>query len=257
MRSISGKNISLDAAVRDVEQRYVAANPRSREQFERACQSMPGGNTRSVLFYDPFPVTLAGGSGARVTDLDGNVYTDFLGEFTAGLYGHSNPKIIAAVSAALKGGIVLGGRRGVRFNEACEYRWIGPTRAIASLSTRPPPARNSPTTEASTWRASGGRVWLGCLGLSAWEAWGCRGGAIGQLAQDGRRPVAALSTHRQELPLPTDRPPLPRIALGDSRVPGQRLSRASSIVANGAFQTPLAQDTADDPRRCVWLVSEQ
>lgn len=37
------------------------------------------------------------------------VYTDFLGEYTAGLYGHSNPIIQAAVREALADGIVLGG----------------------------------------------------------------------------------------------------------------------------------------------------
>jgi glutamate-1-semialdehyde 2,1-aminomutase len=36
--------------------------------------------------------------------LDGDTYIDFLGEFTAGIYGHSNEVIEAAVSAAMKTG---------------------------------------------------------------------------------------------------------------------------------------------------------
>jgi glutamate-1-semialdehyde 2,1-aminomutase len=103
------RNLSLQAAVADVEARYVAANPRSQARFEAARRTMPGGNTRSVLHYDPFPVAIAGGEGARLKDLDGHVYLDYLGEFTAGLYGHSQPAILAAVTEALAGGLVLGG----------------------------------------------------------------------------------------------------------------------------------------------------
>lgn len=37
------------------------------------------------------------------------MYVDFLGEFTAGIYGHSNPYIAAAVKDALKDGWNYGG----------------------------------------------------------------------------------------------------------------------------------------------------
>jgi glutamate-1-semialdehyde 2,1-aminomutase len=103
------RNLSLDAAVADVEARYIAANPKSRARFEAATRYMPGGNTRTVLHYDPFPVALVGGKGARLTDLDGHTYIDFLGEFTAGLYGHSEPTIRNALREALDAGLVLGG----------------------------------------------------------------------------------------------------------------------------------------------------
>ena len=48
------------------------------------------------------------GEGARLFDLDGHAYLDFLGEYTAGLYGHSDPVIQAAVREALADGILLG-----------------------------------------------------------------------------------------------------------------------------------------------------
>jgi glutamate-1-semialdehyde 2,1-aminomutase len=103
------RNLTLDAAVADVEARYVAAHPKSKARFEAAGRDMPGGNTRTVLHYDPFPVTLVRGDGARLTDLDGHAYIDFLGEFTAGLYGHSEPAIQHAIREALADGLVLGG----------------------------------------------------------------------------------------------------------------------------------------------------
>jgi glutamate-1-semialdehyde 2,1-aminomutase len=109
MSTTSARNLLLDDAAAEVEARYSAANPRSQARYERALRTMPGANTRSVLHYDPFPVTLVSGEGARVTDLDGHVYRDFLGEFTAGLYGHSEPVILEALERALRGGLVLGG----------------------------------------------------------------------------------------------------------------------------------------------------
>jgi glutamate-1-semialdehyde 2,1-aminomutase len=69
---------------------------------------MPGGNTRTVLFYAPFPLAIAHGEGCRLRDMDGADYVDFLGEYTAGIYGHSHPVIRAAIDRALDGGINLG-----------------------------------------------------------------------------------------------------------------------------------------------------
>ncbi len=88
---------------------YVAINPKSRAQYLTATEVMPGGNTRSVLFYEPFPLAMARGEGSRLWDADGHEYTDLLGEFTAGLYGHSHPEIRKAIDAALDGGINLTG----------------------------------------------------------------------------------------------------------------------------------------------------
>jgi glutamate-1-semialdehyde 2,1-aminomutase len=102
-------NLSLEAALAEAEERFAAANPKSARRQAEAEAVMPGGNTRTVLFYTPFPVTLVQGEGCRITDLDGHVYVDYLGEFTAGLYGHSHPVIIAAAKRALDGGIALGG----------------------------------------------------------------------------------------------------------------------------------------------------
>jgi glutamate-1-semialdehyde 2,1-aminomutase len=102
------RNMSLDDALKDAETRYVAANPRSQARHAEAARSLPGGNTRSILFYPPFPVTMTRGEGARLWDLDGHEYLDLLGEYTAGLYGHSDPVIKAAVEEALADGILLG-----------------------------------------------------------------------------------------------------------------------------------------------------
>lgn len=88
---------------------YVDRNPESRRLHEARTQVMPGGNTRTVLHVPPFPLTIVRGEGARIWDADGHEYLDFLGEYTAGLYGHSHPVIVEAIRTALADGIVLGG----------------------------------------------------------------------------------------------------------------------------------------------------
>jgi glutamate-1-semialdehyde 2,1-aminomutase len=69
---------------------------------------MPGGNTRTVLHYAPFPLAMARAQGCRLWDVDGREYIDFLGDYTAGLYGHSHPAIRAALDQALDNGISFG-----------------------------------------------------------------------------------------------------------------------------------------------------
>ncbi len=103
------RNFTLEAAARDAEERYRRAHPASEAAYARALDVMPGGNTRTVLYYSPFPLAFAHGEGGTLTDVDGRRYVDFVGEFTAGLYGHSNPVIVAAVERALRNGFALGG----------------------------------------------------------------------------------------------------------------------------------------------------
>ena len=97
----------IEVVLAAVVEQYKQKTPKSRTHYDRACDAMPGGNTRTVLHYDPYPVTISKGAGCTVWDLDANQYTDFLGEYSAGLYGHSNQKITEAVVSALDQGIVL------------------------------------------------------------------------------------------------------------------------------------------------------
>ena len=102
------RNHSLEAALSDARELYAARRPKSRAQHEKARAVMPGGNTRTVLFFGPFPLCAAKGEGAILTDLDGHRYLNLLGEYTAGIYGHSHPVIRKAIDAAFNGGVNLG-----------------------------------------------------------------------------------------------------------------------------------------------------
>jgi glutamate-1-semialdehyde 2,1-aminomutase len=99
----------LQSAVATATERFRAANPKSLAQHSEATAVMPGGNTRTVLYHDPFPLTIARGDGCRLWDLDGHEYVDMLGEFTAGIFGHTNQVIRSAVISALDRGVDLSG----------------------------------------------------------------------------------------------------------------------------------------------------
>src|SRR5918912_3780904 len=100
--------LDLGEQVAEALRQYVERNPESRRLHEERARSLPGGNTRTVIHVAPFPLTIVRGEGARVWDADGHVYLDFLGEYTAGLYGHSHPVIVEAIKEALADGIVFG-----------------------------------------------------------------------------------------------------------------------------------------------------
>jgi glutamate-1-semialdehyde 2,1-aminomutase len=102
------RNQTLDDALAEARDTYAARRPNTRLAHEKAAKSMPGGNTRTVLFHGPFPICIAKGEGAYVTDVDGHSYLNLLGEYTAGLFGHSHPVIRRAIDRALDGGVNLG-----------------------------------------------------------------------------------------------------------------------------------------------------
>ena len=102
----------LDALIADaqaeVRARYVARRPHSAALHEVAAEVLPGGNTRTVLFFGPFPFRVRRGWHCMLEDVDGHRYVDFLGEYTAGLYGHSNPVIRTAIERTLADGLSFG-----------------------------------------------------------------------------------------------------------------------------------------------------
>jgi glutamate-1-semialdehyde 2,1-aminomutase len=70
--------------------------------FARACEVMPGGNSRTTVWHAPHPVYAASGSGCRVADVDGREYLDFLNNYTSMIHGHANPVVAEAVRRQLE-----------------------------------------------------------------------------------------------------------------------------------------------------------
>lgn len=99
---------NLDELIAEAHAIYRDARPISAALHERAKRVMPGGNTRSVLEFAPFPFRVVEASGAELIDVDGHCYVDFLGDYTAGLLGHSPGPIREAVIEALEHGWSFG-----------------------------------------------------------------------------------------------------------------------------------------------------
>jgi len=103
---------AVTAAVAQARARYASRRPLTQAMHERARASLPGGNTRSVLYHQPFPLRIARAWDAILQDVDGHRYVDLLGEYSAGLFGHSNPIVIEAMVDALHEGVSRGAHTG-------------------------------------------------------------------------------------------------------------------------------------------------
>lgn len=108
-REAASPSNPLEASLSTNQANYTLRNPLSLHAYNDSCQHLPGGNTRTVLHSTPFPLTFASGASCTLTTLDRDTYTDFLGEYTAGIYGHNHPTIYAAVHNALGKGWNFGG----------------------------------------------------------------------------------------------------------------------------------------------------
>ena len=74
----------------------------SAELFDRACEVMPGGNTRTTVWHAPHPIYAASGQGCRIKDVDGKTYLDFINNYTSMIHGHANPVVAEAVRKQLE-----------------------------------------------------------------------------------------------------------------------------------------------------------
>jgi len=77
--------------------RYRERTAASLEAHRRAERVLPGGINRNILYHKPHPLFVASGRGAVLTDLDGNDYLDFNGNYTSMILGNCVPEVMAAV----------------------------------------------------------------------------------------------------------------------------------------------------------------
>jgi glutamate-1-semialdehyde 2,1-aminomutase len=77
--------------------RYLARTPKSADHNAEARKSMPGGDTRSTAWFQPYPPFVAEGKGASFTDIDGNRYIELLNNYTSLIHGHAHPAVVEAI----------------------------------------------------------------------------------------------------------------------------------------------------------------
>ena len=84
---------------------------RSAELYARAVQYLPGGvnsPVRAMRSIGRDPLFIERGSGAELTDVDGNTYIDYVCSWGPLILGHADPEVIAAITAAAADGTTFG-----------------------------------------------------------------------------------------------------------------------------------------------------
>src|ERR1700742_121254 len=76
----------------------------SDELYERALESLPGGNSRTTVFVPPHPPYAVRGEGCLLFDADGREVLDVVGNYTSLIHGHARAEIVAAATSAIADG---------------------------------------------------------------------------------------------------------------------------------------------------------
>jgi glutamate-1-semialdehyde 2,1-aminomutase len=85
---------------------YVDRTPGSRSLNEEFRRWLPGGDTRSITWFAPYPVVIDHAAGHELVDADGRGYIDLLNNYTALVHGHAHPRIVEAITEQARRGTV-------------------------------------------------------------------------------------------------------------------------------------------------------
>ncbi len=84
---------------------------RSSQLYEQALRVLPGGVNSPVRAMGSIgrdPIFIASGTGATITDVDGNEYIDWVSSWGPLILGHAHPDVVAAVTEAAARGTTFG-----------------------------------------------------------------------------------------------------------------------------------------------------
>ncbi|MBI2116542.1 MAG: aspartate aminotransferase family protein [candidate division NC10 bacterium] len=83
---------------------YEEANPKSREAYQHSTRVLPGGVTRQLCYFPPFPCYADFGEGCWFVDIDGNRRLDLFNNATSLILGHRPQAVMKAVREQLARG---------------------------------------------------------------------------------------------------------------------------------------------------------
>lgn len=72
--------------------------------YQRACNYLPGGISRNIIFRKPYPFYAARASGCYVTDISGVTRVDFANNVASLIHGHAHPAIVSKVIEQISNG---------------------------------------------------------------------------------------------------------------------------------------------------------
>lgn len=88
---------------------YQRRTAGSQKLHERLIRVLPGGETRSVTHFDPYPLAIQAATGITILDVDGNKYIDILNNYTSLVHGHGYGPVVEAIARATASGIAYSG----------------------------------------------------------------------------------------------------------------------------------------------------
>lgn len=91
------------------EELYRRLTPTSYRHYLEGRKYLPGSDSRSPLFYPPYPVVLAEGHGCWLSDVDDNKLLDFTSNHTSLILGYGHSEVCEAVRCQLEKGTCFPG----------------------------------------------------------------------------------------------------------------------------------------------------
>ncbi|MGD2201175.1 MAG: aspartate aminotransferase family protein [Candidatus Bathyarchaeota archaeon] len=146
---------------------YEEKTKRSKELYGRAGRVLPAGVSYAIRDITPHPYYIAEAKGCKLTDVDGNVYTDYWMGHGALLLGHAPDSIVEAVKAQIG--------RGTHFGFAHELEVELAERIVGLIPSAEMVRYTSSGTEANMYASRLARAYTGRLKIAKIEG-GWHGG---------------------------------------------------------------------------------
>ena len=96
----------LNQILDDQNIQYVNRTKNSYRKHKLATKVMPGGNTRTTQWMEPYPFFAENAEGMYINDIDGNQYLDFMLNATTLILGHAHPDIVKTLTQQIQEGTV-------------------------------------------------------------------------------------------------------------------------------------------------------
>ena len=96
----------LNQILDDQNIQYVNRTKNSYRKHNLATKVMPGGNTRTTQWMEPYPFFAENAEGMYINDIDGNHYLDFMLNATTLILGHAHPDIVKTLTQQIQEGTV-------------------------------------------------------------------------------------------------------------------------------------------------------
>jgi glutamate-1-semialdehyde 2,1-aminomutase len=87
---------------------YMQRTAKSKKLYSRSTKVFPGGISHNIRYYEPYPFFVESAKGKKLTDVDGNSYTDYWMGHWALILGHSPKPVADALLSQAKSGTLYG-----------------------------------------------------------------------------------------------------------------------------------------------------